>query len=228
MNGVMMPSVSAGSSQREASVMCTPHVMVPSGAALAEPTTPTRRGIDRTTPRTHEMERLMGTSQPRGEYTAGLPRAPSAPLRSAVVSHEDGHVGLADSSRGHTEHEIGQLVVGRLEPLAVQAQEDEHRDEPRALVAIDERVILHEVEEVRRRLLIEARVQDLAAKGRCGHRQRRLEESDVTDQRRPPVPCDLVRMERENLVEGEELGNATPRGAGTRRRNACGPLSRSS
>jgi hypothetical protein len=60
MNGVTMPSVSAGSSQREASVMCTPHVMVPSGAALAERTTPTRRGIDRSTPRTHEMERLMG------------------------------------------------------------------------------------------------------------------------------------------------------------------------
>ena len=35
MNGVMMPSVSAGSSQREASVMWTPHVMVPSGAAVA-------------------------------------------------------------------------------------------------------------------------------------------------------------------------------------------------
>src|SRR5437867_10361168 len=35
MNGVMMPSVSAGSSQRDASVMCTPHVMVPSGAADA-------------------------------------------------------------------------------------------------------------------------------------------------------------------------------------------------
>src|SRR5437867_10420279 len=33
MNGVMMPSVSAGSSQRDASVMCTPQVMVPSGAA---------------------------------------------------------------------------------------------------------------------------------------------------------------------------------------------------
>ena len=35
MNGVMMPSVSAGSSQRDASVMCTPHVIVPSGAAAA-------------------------------------------------------------------------------------------------------------------------------------------------------------------------------------------------
>src|SRR5438270_9678998 len=105
MNGVMIPSVSAGSSQREASVMCTPQVRVPSGAALAKRSTPTRRGIDRSTLRTHEMERLMGTSQPRGEYTALRLRPPSAPPRPAVVSHEDGHVGPAVSSRGHAEHE---------------------------------------------------------------------------------------------------------------------------
>src|SRR5437667_1177371 len=43
MNGVMMPSVSAGSSQREASVMCTPHVIVPSGAASTSPATPRTR-----------------------------------------------------------------------------------------------------------------------------------------------------------------------------------------
>ena len=35
MNGVMIPSVSAGSSQREASVMWMPHVIEPSGAAAA-------------------------------------------------------------------------------------------------------------------------------------------------------------------------------------------------
>ena len=35
MNGVISPSVSAGSSQRETSVTCTPMVIVPSGAAGA-------------------------------------------------------------------------------------------------------------------------------------------------------------------------------------------------
>src|SRR5262245_49874142 len=42
MNGVIMPSVSAGSSQRDASVMCTPHVIVPSGAAAAGAARPIR------------------------------------------------------------------------------------------------------------------------------------------------------------------------------------------
>ena len=39
MNGVAIPSVSPGSSQREARVMWTPQVMVPSGGAAAEPDT---------------------------------------------------------------------------------------------------------------------------------------------------------------------------------------------
>src|SRR6058998_3098106 len=43
MNGVMIPSVSAGSSQRDASVMWTPHVIVPSGAAAAGATLVTTR-----------------------------------------------------------------------------------------------------------------------------------------------------------------------------------------
>src|SRR5262252_4971461 len=46
MNGVMMPSVSAGSSQRDASVMCTAHVIVPWGAAAAGAASP----LERTTP----------------------------------------------------------------------------------------------------------------------------------------------------------------------------------
>src|SRR5262245_47022438 len=47
MNGVMMPSVSAGSSHREARVMCTPQVMVPSGAALAGPEAASVRAVRR-------------------------------------------------------------------------------------------------------------------------------------------------------------------------------------
>src|SRR6266850_6969059 len=88
MNGVMMPSVSAGSSQREASVMCTPHVMVPSGAAAAERATPSRRASAKSAMTMRETERLMGSSQPRGEYTA-------APERSAL-----------DGARGQSLHHV--------------------------------------------------------------------------------------------------------------------------
>src|SRR3989442_9745202 len=60
MNGVMIPSVSAGSSQREASVMWTPHVIVPSGAADAGTALPrsSRAARDRTPERT--VDGLIG------------------------------------------------------------------------------------------------------------------------------------------------------------------------
>src|SRR5262245_2120051 len=52
MNGVMMPSVSAGSSHLEASVMCTPQVRVPSGDASAGEVTAATRARTKTATRT--------------------------------------------------------------------------------------------------------------------------------------------------------------------------------
>src|SRR4029450_11647267 len=63
MNGVMIASVSAGSSQRDASVMCTPKVTVPSGAAEAGRGDPKNaRQVMNARP-SGMMTRLMGTSE---------------------------------------------------------------------------------------------------------------------------------------------------------------------
>src|SRR5262249_18069161 len=59
MNGVMMPSVSAGSSHREASVMCTPQVMVPSGAAPAGRPAPSARTATRSAGTVRDVRSLM-------------------------------------------------------------------------------------------------------------------------------------------------------------------------
>src|SRR5258705_9175867 len=61
MKGVMIPSVSAGSSQREASVMWTPHVMVPSGAAVAEIASP-ETSVAARSARTRRGNHLFGPS----------------------------------------------------------------------------------------------------------------------------------------------------------------------
>jgi hypothetical protein len=63
MNGVMIPSVSAGSSQRDASVMCTPQVTVPSGAAAAGRGDPKKARQVRNAMPSDVMTRLMGTSE---------------------------------------------------------------------------------------------------------------------------------------------------------------------
>src|SRR6266508_5272507 len=61
------------------------------------------------------------------------------------------------------------------------------------------------MEQVRGRLLVQACVQELAANGRRGHRQSRLEKSHVADQRRAPVARNLVSVQGEHFVEREEL-----------------------
>ena len=61
------------------------------------------------------------------------------------------------------------------------------------------------MKEIGGRLLRQARVQELAAEGRRWHRQRRLEEAHVADQRRAPIARDLVGVEGQHLIEGEEL-----------------------
>src|SRR2546422_10122840 len=71
MNGVMMPWVSAGSSQREASVMCTPQVIVPSGAASTSPATPSGRTTASRTTRVRQGNDRMGFLQPPGLEAKG-------------------------------------------------------------------------------------------------------------------------------------------------------------
>src|SRR5438477_3410436 len=79
MNGVMMPSVSAGSSQREASVICTPHVIVPSGAASTSPATPSVITTASRTTRARQGNDRMGFLQPPGLEAKGPELRASGP-----------------------------------------------------------------------------------------------------------------------------------------------------
>src|SRR5205085_9600233 len=106
---------------------------------------------------------------------------------------------------GHTQHEIRELVLSRIQSPAVETEEDEHCHEPGTLVAVDKRVILHEIKQICGGLLLQARVDELTAEPRRRHGQRRLEKTDVADRCRTSVPRDLVRMEREHLVQREEF-----------------------
>src|SRR5262245_3539633 len=86
MNGVMMPSVSAGSSHREASVMWTPHVMVPSGAAAAQRGTAKSGASVNDTTTMHQMSRLM-------EFLPGRQRSRAAEIKVKRLDRaaQEGH-----------------------------------------------------------------------------------------------------------------------------------------
>src|SRR5437870_10639239 len=115
MNGVMMPSVSAGSSQREASVMCTPQVMVPSGAAVAGRARPIRKAIVRSPPTTRETECLMVPPSRGGEYTpaAALLCEPPKDAGVARVGLDHDLLQLAGTSAVAYRRQDDHLAVSR-------------------------------------------------------------------------------------------------------------------
>src|SRR5262245_55627634 len=92
MNGVAMPSASAGSSQREASVMCTPNVIVPSGAATAGRTAP--RASARATAAVRRVMSLLAGPRTRRLRARRLGRA-VLPGQSDIVRTEQAVVGQA-------------------------------------------------------------------------------------------------------------------------------------
>src|SRR5215470_7335255 len=105
MNGVMMPSVSAGSSHREARVMCTPQIMVPSGAALTGLTAPSvsamtsagRKGRQHGTVMTSPLMN-SGRTLPEGHLIAAN-LAPATARQSRHPPPRDQHEGDHDGDR---------------------------------------------------------------------------------------------------------------------------------
>src|SRR5262245_29791678 len=121
-----------------------------------------------------------------------------------MAAHEYSDLGLGDTAGSDADHELDQFVVRRFESCAVQAEKGQHRDEPRTLVAVNKWMVLHEVEEVCGRLLIDARMQKLTAERCGGHRQRGLQEADVSNRGRAAIMCDLVGVKREYFVQRQK------------------------
>src|SRR5713101_6585199 len=129
MKGVMIPSVSAGSNQREANVMWTPHVIVPSGAAVADPAAPKRTMTASSTTRIRETNGRMGSS-----YLPGLGRSlkmsaqrhSRATRASALLFRDSGRDGLSGRGTLGVDIESVQRPAGRHEEaVALRAAEAE-------------------------------------------------------------------------------------------------------
>ena len=112
--------------------------------------------------------------------------------------------GLADPAPRDTQYLIFDFLSAGIEPARVQTEKGEKDHEPDGLVPIHKGVISHDVEEMGRGHLREIFVQEPPFKGRGGCSQGRLQEAEVPDARSPSVSLDLVRVERDHLVERQE------------------------
>jgi hypothetical protein len=122
----------------------------------------------------------------------------------AVAAEEGRDLGLGDLAAGDAFDELRQRLRRARDLRPVHPQEDERRRERAALVAVDERVIAGEVEEIGRRLLLEGGVEKLAFERGARRRDRRGQESGVSQPGSSTVAPDLIGVQRQDLVELEK------------------------
>ena len=119
MNGLMKASVSTGSTQRAASVTCSPQVSVPSGAAAAGPARAASSRTSTVTTVSRRGQGLMGP--PGGGWVCGVTgrRCGSGAARRRVQV-DGGHL---EAQR--LQHAVGQLVVAAEALAQARAPRDE-------------------------------------------------------------------------------------------------------
>ena len=118
---------------------------------------------------------------------------------------------FAHRAVGSADREIDQLIFGGGNRVTVQLEEHEGRAEGYALVAINERVVLDDVEQVGGRLLVEGGVELHVLEAGAWHSQRGLQHADLTDAVGAAIPLDHVGVERQDLVEEEEASHSASR-----------------
>src|SRR3954465_8604777 len=117
---------------------------------------------------------------------------------------ENGCAGLRLlASRDPNDHP-GELLVGGIDGDVVELEKDERRSQRGPLIAIDERVVLRQVEEVRGGHLEQRPMEQLASERGLRRRNAREEQPSIAHPERAAVRLDLVSVDAEHLLEQEE------------------------
>src|SRR5262249_27755393 len=116
----------------------------------------------------------------------------------------DGDLGLSDLPASDLHHRLEQLGRIRFKPGLVDAKKRDRGRKADTLVPVQEGMVLYEVEQVRGRHLVQRRMQVLTAERCLWHRQGGLEQPEIPDAQADPIPLDLIRMEREHLLQAQE------------------------
>jgi len=115
-----------------------------------------------------------------------------------------GNPRLRDLATGHPHDEVEEVRLRNPNGDTIQFEEDEggHRSNP--LVAVDERMIPHDVKRIGRCHLDEIDMEVSCGDSGPRHREGRTQERRVADSRTPAVPFDLVPVDFQDLVESQE------------------------
>jgi len=140
------------------------------------------------------------------EWTGKLPSAGYATGSLAGVASEEcrscSFVGLASRHAANKRFEF--ILIGD-DLDVIHREEDNGGYCPGSLVAVNERMVLSDVEQVRRSHLEDVLVQILITESGSGHRDGRLKQAHVSDAERATVVIDLVAVYLKDIIETKEL-----------------------
>lgn len=123
---------------------------------------------------------------------------------SSVASDEHSHVGFIEVALGNGQHHLGKVVFRSIKVKSVQGEKNESRHRTNALVAINEGMVFHQVEQAGRGHLVDVRMQELPAIGGRRHAEGRLEQLHIPDAGSTPVAGHLVLVNLKHLGQAEE------------------------
>lgn len=98
-----------------------------------------------------------------------------------MLLYEDRRLGLADPATSNAQHQTFEVLRVGGQPARVQSEESQKDHQSNTLVSVYERVISHDMEEVRGCHLMEAFVQEPPFEGSRGNSKRGLQEAEVPD-----------------------------------------------
>ena len=124
----------------------------------------------------------------------------SASARADVRLHEDCDLRLARPAVSDAGDEIGERVGLGLQSPTVEAEERKHGDQPGPLVTVHERMIAHDIEQVRRCHLVQTAMEEHPPERCRRNGDGGLEQIERPDTRPASIPADLIGVEREDLV----------------------------
>src|SRR3954462_14905700 len=179
--------------------------------SIAEPQRCRRRRCGRWSSQAERGDSILCSGR-----TAGSPSAAYGPSRAECAPGDDSsgrrcmpleeHRGAGLrllASRDPHDHP-GELLVAGIDGDVVELEEDERRSQRGALVAVDERMVPRQVEQVRGGHLEERPMEQFASEGCLRRRRGREEQPSIAHTERAAVHLDLVSVDAEHLLEQEE------------------------
>ena len=114
------------------------------------------------------------------------------------------HPSFVGLSLSHGSHNSLEALVRGLQVETIQPQEHVRGHRARAFVAVDKRMILHDMKEIGCYHLEQVGVQELAGEPDLWHRNRRFQQAKISNADSTTIPPDLVAMDLEAFGKGEK------------------------